>query len=265
MNIIVLMKQVPDLVEDLEVGDSGKALDEDCVSLKLNEFDDHALEEALLLKEAGSGTVSSGTVSSGTVTAIALDGEGVDKMLYTAMAKGAERALKICHVGASPGRPGEVGGYRELADVFAAVVKEQPCDLIFTGVQAADERDGQLGPMVAALLDQPCVEVVTSVAASNGHVTVHKELAGGMVAEYEVDLPAVLGIQAARQTPRYAPVSKVRQVQQSATIETVEATASDRGAGISVIEMTPPETGEGAQMLDSVDELVEILESKGVI
>ena len=256
MDIIVLMKQVPDLVEDLEVGDSGTALDEDCVSLKLNEFDDHALEEALLLKEAGAGSV----------TAVALDGEGVDKMLFTALAKGADRALKICAAGAPQGRSGagEVASYRGLAGVFAGVVRDRPGDLILTGVQAADERDGQLGPMVAAMLDRPCVEVVTSVTAGNGHVTVHKEFSGGLIAEYEVDLPAVLGIQAARQTPRYAPVSKVRQVQQSATIETVAGDTASDGA-VSVVEMTPPETGEGAHMLESVDELVGILESKGVL
>ena len=247
MDIIVLMKQVPDLVEDLEVDDSGKALDEDCVSLKLNEFDDHALEEALLLKEAGANSV----------TAISVDGEDVDKMLFTAMAKGADRALKITDTG-------EVESYRDLAGIFAGVVEGQTSDLILTGVQAADERDGQLGPMVAALLDRPCVEVVTSVTASNGSVVVHKEFSGGLVAEYEVDLPAVLGIQAARQTPRYAPVSKVRQVQQSATIEEV-ASAGVEGSGFGVIEMTPPETGEGAQMLEDVDELIEVLESKGVL
>lgn len=247
MNIIVLMKRVPDLVEDLEVDDSGKALDEDCVSLKLNEFDDHALEEALLLKEAGGGQV----------TAVALDGEEVDKMLYTALAKGADRALKITGAGEHDDR-------LALARIFAGVVRDQPHDLILTGVQAADERDGQLGPMVAAVLDLPCVEVVTSVAAAAGQVTVHKEFSGGMMAEYEVDLPAVLGIQAARQTPRYAPVSKVRQVQQATTLETIAAAAAD-GSGLSVVEMTPPETGAGAQMLESVAELVEVLESKGVI
>ena len=247
MNMIVLLKRVPDLVEDLEVDDSGKALDEDCVSLKLNEFDDHALEEALLLKEAGDGQV----------TVVALDGEEVDKMLYTALAKGADRALKITDVG-------ELDDHLALARIFAGVVRDQPHDLILTGVQAADERDGQLGPMVAALLEKPCVEVVTGVTASEGHVVVHKELAGGLMAEYEVDLPAVLGIQAARQTPRYAPVSKVRQVQQATTLETVAAAAVD-GSGLSVVEMTPPETGEGAQMLESIEELVELLESKGVI
>ena len=65
MDIIVLLKRVPDLVEDLEVDDSGKALDEDCVSLKLNEFDDYALEEALLLKEAGGGSVTGGGGAAG--------------------------------------------------------------------------------------------------------------------------------------------------------------------------------------------------------
>ncbi len=256
MNIIVLMKQVPDLVEDLEVDDSGKALDEDCVSLKLNEFDDHALEEALLLKESGGGTV----------TAVALDGEEVDKMLFTAMAKGADRALKVCYDGAPPGRPGvgKIGDGLALARTFFEAVRAQPHDLVLTGVQAADERDGQLAPMFAALADVPCVEVVTHVEAANGHVTIHKEFSGGMMAEYEVDLPAVLGIQAARATPRYAPVSKVRQIQQSATIEEIAGAGAD-GSGVSVVEMTPPETGEGAQMLEDVDELVEILESKGVI
>lgn len=247
MDIIVLLKRVPDLVEDLEVDDSGKALDEDCVSLKLNEFDDHALEEALLLKEAGGGTV----------TAVAFDGDEVDKLLYTAMAKGADRALKITGVG-------EVNDGLERARIFFEVVRNQPHDLVLTGVQAADERDGQLAPMFAALAGVPSVEVVTSVAASNGSVTVHKEFSGGLMAEYEVDLPAVLGIQAARQTPRYAPVSKVRQVQESATIEEI-AGAAGGGFGISVVEMTPPETGEGAQMLESVDELIEVLESKGVL
>ncbi|GIT73287.1 MAG: hypothetical protein Ct9H300mP28_31010 [Pseudomonadota bacterium] len=39
------------------------------------------------------------------------------------------------------------------------------------------------------------------------------------MAAFDVQMPAVLGIQAARQTPRYAPVSKVRQIQESASIE----------------------------------------------
>lgn len=247
MNIIVLLKRVPDLVEDLEVDDGGKALDTEYLKFTLNEFDDHALEEALLLKEA----------SGGSVTAVALDGEDVDKMLFTALAKGADRALKV--TGAEPG-----DSTLALARVLSEVVASEPHDLVLTGVQAADDRDGQLAPLVASLLRLPSVEVVTGVTAGDGMVTLLKEYSGGTVAEFEVDLPAVLGIQAARQTPRYAPVSKVRQIQQSTTLETVASAAGDDGA-FSVIEMTPPETGEGAQMLESVEELLEVLVSKGVV
>ena len=70
MKIAVLLKQVPDLAEELEVDDSGKALDTEYIKFRLNEYDEHALEEAVCLKEAG---------EANEVTAIALDGEEVEK------------------------------------------------------------------------------------------------------------------------------------------------------------------------------------------
>jgi electron transfer flavoprotein beta subunit len=246
MKLVVLLKRLPDLVEDLEVDDSGKALDTEFLKFTLNEFDDHALEEALLLKEA----------TNGELTVVALDGENVDKMLFTAMAKGADRTLKITGAG-------EIGSTLQLATLFSKVLADQPYDLVLTGVQAANEGDGQLAPTLAAQLRLPCLEVITSVTPENGKVVVHKEYSGGMVAEFEVDLQAVLGIQAARQTPRYAPVSKVRQIQQSATIDTLEAGEAEESL-FSVVVMTPPETGEGAEILEDVEELVKVLETKGV-
>ena len=84
MKIAVLLKMVPDLVEELEVDASGKALDTEELKFKLNEFDDHALEEALLLTSEGD-----------EVVAFALDGDGVEKLLFTALAKGASRGVKL--------------------------------------------------------------------------------------------------------------------------------------------------------------------------
>lgn len=247
MKLIVLLKRLPDLVEDLEVDSSGKALDTEFLKFTLNEFDDYALEEALLLKEA----------TGGELTVVALDGEDVDKMLFTALAKGADKAMKI-------GETGEVAGNRGLATIFSRVVSSLPHDLVLTGVQSAEDLDGQLAPMVAAMLDEPCVEVVTRVSSVDGCVSIHKEYSGGVVAEFEVDMPAVIGIQASQQAPRYAPVSKVRQIQESATLETVSGgSASD--SPFTVVQMMPPETGEGAAMLDDVEELVNVLASKGAI
>ncbi|HJN73894.1 MAG TPA: electron transfer flavoprotein subunit beta/FixA family protein [Myxococcota bacterium] len=248
MNIVVAMKQVPDLVEDLVVDENGTTLDPDEVEYRLNEFDDHALEEGLLLKERVGGAL----------TVVALDGDGVDKVLFTALAKGADRAVKI------EGDPEEIEGNFALAAVFAQVVAELPCDLLLTGVQGCDDRDGHLGPLLAAMLKLPCASVVTEVDVSGGVVRFLKEYSGGVVGRFEADLPAVLGVQAARQSPRYVPVSKVRQVQKSATIETTEP--DDEATGLSTVTwMAPPETGEGATMLDGVEELIELLESKGVL
>ena len=58
MNIAVLFKLVPDLVEELEIDASGTALDASWMRLIVNEFDDHAIEQAILLKEQHGGQVT---------------------------------------------------------------------------------------------------------------------------------------------------------------------------------------------------------------
>jgi electron transfer flavoprotein beta subunit len=248
MKIAVMLKQGPDLVEDLEVDASGKALDSDDIKFKLNEFDGHALEEAILLKESG---------AADEVVAMAVAGAGADKMLFTAIAKGADKAVKL--TGGSP------LDSHQLGKAFANTLGSEGFDMVFTGVQSVDDRDGQLGPIVASYLDTPCVSVVSGVSVSGGTAVVHKEYSGGMMGEFEVDMPAVLGIQAAKQAPRYAPVSKIRQVQETASIEEVSMGSLGSGSGSSVASMAAPAKGSGAEMLDDVEELIEVLKDKRVI
>jgi electron transfer flavoprotein beta subunit len=246
--IIVLLKQVPDLVEDLEVDASGKALDRSDIKFKLNEFDDHALEEAILLKESG---------SADEVVAMAVHGNGVDKMLFTALAKGADKAVKL-----TGGNPVDS---HQLGKAFSNALGSEGYDLIFTGVQSVDDRDGQLGPIVASYLNKPCVSVVSGVSVSGGIALVHKEYSGGMMGEFEVDLPGVLGIQASKQPPRYAPVSKIRQVQKTVSIEEASMGDLGSGSGSAITSMTTPEKGASAKMLDDVDDLIDVLKEKGAL
>ena len=248
MKIAVLLKKVPDLVEDLEVDGSEKALNTDEIKFKLNEYDDHALEEAILLKESG---------AADEVVAMAVDGEDVDKMLFTAIAKGVDKATKL-----TDGNPADS---HQLGKAFANVLGSESYDLVFTGVQSVDDRDGQMAPILASYLNMPCVSVVSGVSVSDGTAVVHKEYSGGMMAEFEVDMPAVLGIQAAKQAPRYAPVSKIRQVQETASIEEVSMGDVGSGSRSAVASMTPPAKGSGAEMLDDVEGLIEVLKDKGAI
>jgi len=253
MNIIVPIKQVPDLVEELEIDSSGKGLDREWLKFKVSEFDDHALEEALLIKES----------SGATVTAIALDGDDVDKALYAAAAKGADKLLKV-----TGDFDGQVSTHA-AAKALAGVISGMSYDMVMTGVQAVDDRDGQLAVMLAHYLNVPHISVVTGVEVSGNSVMVHKEYGGGVVAEFEASLPLVLGIQAARQTPRYVPVARVRMAMKSAELEEVSAGGDGGNGGSSVSKFFKPESGGGAQMIegsaaDQAAKIVEILNQKGI-
>lgn len=251
MNIIVPLKQVPDLVEELEIDSSGKSLDQSSLKMKLSEFDDHALEEALILKEE----------SGATVTAIAIDSEDVDKVLFTAAAKGADKIIKITGL--------ENPSSHQAARALAQLIKDMPHDLVMTGVQAVDDRDGQLAVLLAHYLGMPHVSVVTSVKANGSVVSVSKEYGAGLVAEFEVKLPMVVGVQAARQSPRYVPVAKVRQTMKSATLEEMAASDVTASTGSIVTRFFKPEGGAGAQMIDGSAEeqaskIIQLLKDKGI-
>lgn len=256
MNIVVPVKMVPDLVEELEIDSSGRALDRSFLKLRVNEFDEHALEEALLLKAKHGGAV----------TVIALDTGEVDETLFTCLAKGAERAIKVT------GEFQEGVSSHTAAAILARTLGSIPHDLILTGVQAADDRDGQVGILLASALGLPHVSVVSGVelASSGNTVTVHQEYSGGMMAELEVDLPAVLGIQAAREAPRYAPVSKVRQAMKAQKLEEIAAPQVEAGAASTVSRLAKPETGGRAEILEGspeevVDRLLAIFADRGFV
>ncbi len=241
MHIVVPIKLVPDLVEELNVNADGTDLDREFLSLKINEFDDHALEAALLLKEAAGGTV----------TVIAAESDETDKVLCTALAKGADRAVKI--TGLEPGTPTSV-----LARAVAGVLRTMDFDLVLTGVQAPDDRDGQLGVLLAARIGVAHLSVVSGVTVAGGTLTAHKEYAGGVTATFEISGRAVLGIQAAGQTPRYAPVSRVRQVMKEATIQEIEAGDAGDIATSVVRRVFKPEKGTRATMIEgSADEVAD--------
>ncbi|RIK46087.1 MAG: electron transfer flavoprotein subunit alpha, partial [Chloroflexi bacterium] len=141
-------------------------------------------------------------------------------------------------------------------------------DIVFAGVQASNDLDGQVGATIAAYLDMPYIGGVSSVEVSGGTATVNKEFAGGVGAKYEVTLPMVVGVQASVKPPRYAPVSKVRQIAQTATIEKVAPTG-EAGSGLAFKNMAPPVVTGRAEMIEGSSKevaakIVELLKSKGL-
>jgi len=247
VNIVVPIKVVPDLVEELTIDDSGAALDTDWLRLMLSEFDDHSIEQAILLKERDGGQV----------TVVAADAEGVDDVLYAAAAKGADRLIKLT------GDFEQAINNHALARMFAAVVKELQPDLVLTGVQSYADMDGPVGPLMAEYLGMPYVGYVAGVAVSADRAMARKEYPGGLVAEMEVTLPAVLGIQASEDPPRYVAFSKIRQAMKTATIEEQSAEELDLSGALTVGRMFQPELGEDAD--EVATRIVEILKDLDVL
>lgn len=251
MKIIVPVKFVPDLVEELTIDSSGNALDTAWLRLIINEFDDHAVEQAILLKERNGGQVVVSTIES----------EGADDFLFTAAAKGADQLIKMT---------GDFTGINNhaLARVYAGLLKELTPDLVLTGVQAHNDLDGSLGPLLAEYLGMPYVGYVSGLVPAAGSVVVRKEYPGGLIAEVEVKLPAVLGIQAAEQPPRYIAYSKIRQVMGTAKIEDRPVAGLDLEGGVTVGRMFLPEATEKATMLDGdanavADRIITIFKEAG--
>ena len=255
MNIIVPVKLVPDLVEELTIDASGRALDPTYMRLKLNEFDDHAIEQAILLKERHGCHVA----------VLAPNLEGVDEVLYTAAAKGCDRLIKL------------MGNFREevnnhaLARLFAAIIQDLKSDLILTGVQAHNDLDGSLGPLLAETMGLPYIGYVAGVTLPNQeNARLRKEYRGGLIGEMEVRLPAVLGIQAADEPIRYVAFSKIRQAMKSANLEEQLVGEIVLSGGPRIDRLFQPESGSRAEMIHGdADEvaarLMDIFTAAGVI
>lgn len=252
--IVVISRLVPDLVEELEIAPNGTALDRSWLRLIINEFDNHAIEQAILLKEKFGATV----------TIISPEAEGVEDMLFTTAAKGADKLIKITGVGEE--KPTNLS----LAQTLVEVIKEINPDLVFNGVQAHDDITGDLAPQIADLLGMPYVGYISGVQLGDGKATAFKEYPGGILAEMEITLPAVLGIQASEEPPRYVAISKVRQMMGTASIDELPAGDLDIDGGAPIDRMYLPEVAERAEMLEGNEEeisskLASILQDLGLL
>lgn len=232
MHIAVVLRIVPDLSEDLDIADNGTEIDREWVGLKLNEFDDHALEEAVLIKEA----------SGARVTAIAFAGDGAERQLQTAIARGADDALMIEH---------DVEGAlssRMAAHLLAQALPNLGASVVLTGVQTSEDVYGQMAPFLAGALNWATINAVHGVAVDGGDLLVTQEYSGGHSAQFAVSGPVVLGVQTASKPLRYVSGSKLRQA---------SGTVIAKASGVLPDDMVPaqtdklerPQRGASAEMI----------------
>ena len=184
MRIAVCLKRVPDTTSKIVVGGDGRSIDEAGLKFVPNPYDEYAIEEALKQKEASGG---------GETAVISVGGDSAQETMRTALAMGVDRGVLLKCGGSPDGL--------EIARALAAELKAGTYDLILFGKLAVDDNNHQVGPMVAELLELPCVTSVAHLAITNGAVEAEREIEGG-VEVAACSLPAVLTCEKGLNTPR---------------------------------------------------------------
>lgn len=184
MKILVPIKRVadPDNANKVRIGAGGQKIETGNLEWKLNPFDEYALEAALRLNEDGKAPKQ----RLGEVVVVSLGPKEVETNLRSALATGADRALRI------EANDDQLDG-RLVALALKKVVDEEKPDLILMGKQAVDGDSNQVGQILAELLDYPMATFAATISASKDGLEVSREVDGG-VSVLRLTLPALVTV-----------------------------------------------------------------------
>jgi len=147
MEILVCVKRVPDTSEnEIEVNRDGTDIERDDLVYSVNEWDNYAVEEAIQIRDKVGGSV----------TVVSVGDEEAEEVVRREMAMGADKGILL----SDDTFEGSDG--KGVASIIKAEVEKGYYDLIMTGAQA-DEGAGQVGGMLAAMLDWPYASLVNLI------------------------------------------------------------------------------------------------------
>ena len=232
MNCIVCVASVPDTASVIKIGGDGTSIDEAGIKWIVSPYDEYALEEALQLTEA----------KGGEVTVVTYGPASAEAALRDCLARGANQAVHV------------VGGEKTLGDSFTiakvlgAVIKEKEYDLVLCGIKGVGTDCGQVGQMLAEILDIPHVGTITELEVGDGSLTAGRDVEGGKEV-VESPLPALLTCQKGLNEPRYAALKGIMAAKRK-PVDKVEVASLgiDEGADpfyvVTSLEL-PPEKSAG--------------------
>ena len=249
MKIAVCIKRVPVMEVKFAVGKDGASVDETGLKYDINDFDLWAVEAGLQLKEK---------VGTGEVTVISLGPDAAQEQIRKAISMGADRGvlLKADRVPAD--------GFA-IAQALAAELRGGAYDVIFFGKISIDSANQVVGPMVAELLDMPCVTAISKLEIANGRGTAHRALEGA-VEVVEFPLPAVITVDEGINKERLPSLKGIMAAKKK-PLDVKPAQLSDARVTVSKMEL-PPERGAGrivGEGAAAVPELVRLLQTESKV
>lgn len=257
MKILVCIKQVPEAAFTPAMDDHSRWIRsvDDCPWV-ISRYDEYALEEAVLIRERCPGV---------TVNAISVGPSRVRSAIRKALEKGADSGYHVHD-------ERQFIDAHETARHICAHAAAEGYDLILAGVMSEDLMQAQVGPMVAAMLEMPCVATVLreEMDLQSGTVIVTSELEGGMQEELAVQLPCLLTVQSGINRPRYPSLSNVLRAR-TQELHIIEAAAAGmtgprcRPASIAWPEKRMKGVTVEGSLQEKADRLLDALHEKSLL
>ncbi len=230
MNIVVLIKRVPDTETRIQIKDS--QVSTEGISWVISPYDEYAVEEALRLIEKHTGKV----------TLVCLGPEDAKETIRKGLALGADQAVHL-------NDPAFLNGDASTtAQVLAAALKKIEYDLILSGKQAVDEDNAQVGIRVAELLDLPHVNAAIKLELSDDKKSARctREVDGDRDV-METSLPAIITAQQGLNEPRYPSLKGIMGAKKkpitdwrASDLGLDPATVGEQGAKFQLVQVEPP-------------------------
>ena len=248
MKALVAVKRVPDGNVPLRLKADGTGIDLTSMPMRINPFDETALEMAVQWKEAG-------TIDE--IIAVSIGPAACQETLRHALALGADRAVLIT--------TDQQLEPLAIAKLLHAVAERERPDLFLLGKQSSDEDNAQTGPMLAALLNWPQGVFASTLALEGGKIVVTREIEGGQET-LALALPVVISADLRLASPRYLKLPQLLQAKKK-PVETLPMTAlandlSPRQALVGVTAIPPRKP---ARKMANVTELLACLKEEGLL
>jgi len=255
MKVLVCIKQVPDMESKFQIDSSGTWYNLDDLAWRMNEYDEYAVEQAVQVKEQLGDT---------DVTVLSIGSSKVKETMKKALAMGCDRGVHIDDEDIFRREPYEIAG------VIAEFAKGKEFDLILTGMQSQDRGSGQVGVLVAEMIDIPSVSTIVECGCTATEVEVARELEGGIKAKIKVQLPVLLTCQLGLNVPRYPTLPNIMKAKKKELLTVPVADCLKVEPRMATENMFVPEKKAGGIVLEGdenelADKLIAILKEKSTV
>ncbi|PIE75087.1 MAG: hypothetical protein CSA18_01760 [Deltaproteobacteria bacterium] len=256
MKILVTLKAVAENIPESDPEFLKKIFFGKNKNLKINKFDDHALEEAVKIKNTDKNTI---------IHTITIGNKNCDEILKKAIGKGADKGFLIVADTNKSNDP------EFVSKALSLHFKKDNYDFLFSGMMSEDMMSGISVHMTAGRLDIPSFSGVTEIHSINkNEIIFSRETEGGSVDKISAKLPAALGFQAGINKPSYPNVLKMIKTDEDSIIITDYKKIFEKKESIKVSSVNSPPQSRKAEFIrgdisEKADNFIKILQEKKVL